>query len=157
MYPHHLDLRTGDVFLCHTAKSLEAKIIRKVLNSEWNHAAVVLVMKGMPYIVEARGGNELMPLPYGVWIATHPYSKVKHLPGSLDENRILANCGKKYDYAACLNLLFHRFTGKWIGARESRAAKSFYCFEYIAWLYQMPNWYMARPQEIESFLQLQAA
>jgi hypothetical protein len=47
--------------------------------------------------------------------------------------------------------IIYQITGKWYGKTEERkAAKKFYCSEFVAWLYSeyFPSWYKTSPEDV---------
>ncbi|RDC63286.1 YiiX/YebB-like N1pC/P60 family cysteine hydrolase [Adhaeribacter pallidiroseus] len=151
MYPNSSSLKTGNVLLCHTKYSLEAFAIRQVLGSNWNHAVFVAVIADQVFIVEAKGGTTLQRTPYADWCKQLP-REVKLLSGSCDLAQVLAYEGLPYDYWSCVNHVWRKLFNKWFGRRAGAGAKRLYCFEFIALVYQIPNWWEATPQSIEAYL-----
>jgi len=52
--------------------------------------------------------------------------------------------------------IIYQVTGKWYGKKKERkAAKKFYCSEFIAWIYskEFPKWYMTSPEDIHKNIQ----
>ena len=147
MYPDSRNLRTGNILLCHTKKGLEARIIRAVLNSFWNHAAVVLQLQGQTFIVEAAGGKLLGVTPYATWLQQRERI-IEVIPATCPEVDLLSYCGTTYDLTSCFNLLLKKLFGTWYGRKTGKGKQKIYCFEFVALVHGIERWYEATPASI---------
>lgn len=132
-YPHPSTLSTGNILLCRTNNSIEAGIIRLVLRSRYNHAVIILRQSSSVYVVEAKGGSRVKPIPYEDWCNSLD-REVELIPVTCMASRITKYFGTSYDYLPVLMFLIPRFIRRRI---FSDTAKLVYCFELIGRIYDL--------------------
>jgi hypothetical protein len=146
-----MELQAGDVLHC-TSKGFLARAIQWFTKSRINHTALVIELQGKLFVIDSqRDGTN--PRPLQEWMDKFNYEFCFHRPLNHDieviQVRALAKSGHtSYDFAA---LLWHQpvyiLTGKWIGRRHT-ADKKMFCSEYVAWVYNFPNWHKLSPQAL---------
>lgn len=145
MYPKPEELQTGNILLCRTLDSLEAKVIRWCLDSGWNHAVVVIRLGNEILIAEAKGGAASRPVLYADWQSSLA-REVKVLPYNTDLKSIMLQLGKGYDYGSPLAFGLRKlFKIDWMPQSD----KTVYCFEFAALCNNLANSNGATPQYLE--------
>lgn len=145
MYPKPEELKTGNIILCRTLNSTEAKVIQWCLDSEWNHAVVVIRLGNEILIAEAKGGSASRPLLYQEWQNSRE-REVMVLPYETDLKSILLQLGKGYDYGSPLAFGLKKVSGlEWM----PRSEETVYCFEFAALCNGLPQPWGATPQYLE--------
>lgn len=161
------ELKTGDVLLIHNPFKITkplyylSAVIRVFSKCRYNHAAIILVEDGIPYVVEAVLPR-VIKTPLSEWIDTTERDilvqrrNIDNVPESVLSGRIKRQIGKPYDtFSLCVHLpammLSKWIFGSkiWTGKTELEAIKKVYCYEVIANVYRefYPNWWMVLPSE----------
>lgn len=148
-------MKTGDQILVHNpfnprkALTYLSWLIRVVCGVFYNHAAIVLVINGVVYIVEATF-PKVKITRYDEW--QKKYKRViQHDPidSKFSEEelqyRIISQIGKSYDSWSLLMILKYLLTGRWRGRRGRKAAKRLYCFELVAHVHDQPEFWKVIP------------
>ncbi len=127
-------------------------IIRKISNTYWNHCAIVVDQNGIFYVVEATYPR-IKITAYNVWVGLYERkTQLINIDHNLDEAilkaRIVKHLGVKYDLLSlAVHLPLFLFTRKWWGSKSKRGIDKPYCFELVAWIYDLPNWFNIFPNE----------
>lgn len=156
-----MNLKTGDIVLVHTPfnwkrpLTILSHLIRLFTKSFWNHAASIVEIWGINYIVES-DINGVTILPYKDWVKNQTITvfRVPFVNKKEFSVRSMSKVGfVKYDFKG---LLFYGpislITNKWYGKSDERkAAKRFFCSEKVAWDHEFPNWYSMRPNQLFNY------
>jgi hypothetical protein len=154
------NLKTGDIIYTHIPfvwyKPLRyiSLAIRKILNTWYNHIAIIVVIWGKVYVAEStKGGVKITPI--NKWIKD--YKVIINRPTIiLNEKEIGYRIMKYqgftgYDYTSLIwyQLILQIF-GKWKGKEKNKAAKKLYCSEYVALIYKehFPKWWLITPKDL---------
>lgn len=154
-------LQTGDIISTYTPfewkrpTTYMAPFIRFFTNYKWTHTAVAIEVWGKMFICEAyTSGIIIKPLqefPDGMRVTvSRPKRDINKKELSL---KMLSKVSRtKYDILDVFVFqTIYQLTGKWYGkTKDRKAAKKFYCSEFVAWVYdkEFPNWYKTSPEEI---------
>ena len=157
------DIRTGDILLV-SGEWWLARMIQWVTGSEWSHAGIFVWVEGELFVSEAeRRGLQLTLWDGGKYrggeATDRDYVVMRPMDYILDPKKvakfIMPHMGARgYDYAS---LAFHQVifnvTGKWLGKKEVRAARRFYCSEWVAYVYHhftgfWPDWWQVSPEKL---------
>lgn len=148
-------LRIGDILFCRR-KTLLSKLIRVFTKSRYSHTAIVVKKYGVTLIVESQmKGVEVKT--YAHWMDKYEYEYDVARPIAIGNRRILTKrifekVGvEKYDFKL-LMWDFPRYvlTGRWRGDNEEEANENgrVTCSAFIAWIYEMKNWWKLSPQAV---------
>ena len=147
-------LKAGDVLHC-TGSSFLAKAIQIFSRSRINHSAVILSFWGVLFVMDAqaRGVN---PMKLSDWMKKHKYDFIISRPvaESFDLVKFSKRCMSRsgitpYDYPSLFFFqLRYQLTGKWKGKTEVQAEKRMYCSEFVAWAYELPEWWKLSPEDV---------
>lgn len=135
--------------------SLVGWAIRKVTKTNWNHASFLVTINGQKFILES-DINGVVLLPFKDWAKEKTIEVYSFVYSKEQERQAFSKVGvTKYDFASLLWFgLVRAVTGKYYGYTvERKAAKRFYCYEYLAWVINHPNWYSILPNEFISYIQ----
>ena len=179
--PVPLDLNyilNGDVVLFHTKFELLKPItwlsalIRLFTNDYYNHAGIIwLGDDNLFYIVESLAkGVEKSPLVQSLFMQDCKILRLKNgNPYSVGYEmklrvRIKSAIGIKYDYSSLFLFQLIKQFGEaispeidlWLGQKNSKASKRFYCSEFVAWCLRLPKWYELAPDDLDKSPHLQA-
>ena len=155
-----VQLRTGDILHCRGSRLL-SRLIMKFTKSRFSHTAIVVECWGQLYIVDAQR-NGVNPRPIEEWIKEFGYSYTISRPLIIGFDKkefslkAFSKVGStKYDLASLL--WYHPryiLTGKWKGKPEQKAQGRMYCSEYVAWVFNMPNWWKLSPEAVFEYCEL---
>lgn len=148
-------IQTGDILHCR-GKRLISRLIMRFTKSKWSHTALAIRIDGKLFIIDAqRDGLNLRPFDawhskYGYKILVCRTMKANWMfSKSYIKERAMGKIGvTAYDFES----LFIRYpwkllTGKWKN-RGSKEDDRFYCSEFVAWTYSVPNWFEMSPELI---------
>lgn len=122
-------------------------LIRKVTGNFWNHAAIMVKIENSWFILESDIKGVVL-LPYKDWVREQTLQIWIPTENPAALGRMLSKCGNtKYDFLSLFWFqLVYQLTGKFYGfTSERKAAKTFYCYEYIGWVYHMKDWFKIDP------------
>lgn len=146
-------LKTGDILHC-TGDRFLSRIIRKLTGSRFSHTAVVVECWGNIYIADAQN-NGVNPKDFDSWMQKYKYKFTVSRPQfefdakELSKKAFSVSGVTKYDK---WSLLFYQplylLTGKWRGKKNEAADDKLYCSEFVAWLYEFPNWWAMSPEDV---------
>lgn len=147
----------GDILHCNS-NSFLSKTIQLFCRSRINHSAMVIEIHNTLYIIESDQNGVNVKL-LETWLNKANYNFYISRPDpdvfSIDQitSRALSRVGyTPYDFAA---LFFHQihyqFTGKWKGKKGNSAADKMYCSEFIAWVFNLPLFYLNSPQDLFNY------
>ena len=151
-------LAPGDVLHC-TGNSFLSKAIQLFCRSRINHTAFVIEIAGIFYVIDsdAKGVN---PKLLGKWFEKNNYKFYVSRPDSNIYNiqaltdRALSKAGvTNYDFISLsIHQVKYQLTGKWTGKTDIGAEKRMYCSEFVAWVFELKNWYSLSPQDVFDFM-----
>lgn len=145
-------MKTGDLILVHRIfkwyrpKSYLSAAIRWFTDFYWNHTAMIVVIDGLPYVIEAVGNGVILK-PFVTWCQdkTIIYD-IKNIDADIQPNEALKYLGHKYDF---ISLVFYQVIfqltrklfkkGIWIGRKGAKADKVLYCSELFATIHNIDN------------------
>lgn len=151
-----MKLETGDILSCKKDR-LISRIIRFVTRGEYNHTAIYLEIKGEPYIADSQAkGTNLIPLK--AWEEKWGYSYTVHRKRKINiakiKKRALSKVGHTpYDFGALLHHIHFALFNRWRGKRKEDAKDRMYCSEYVAWVFELHNWWKTTPQALFDYLE----
>lgn len=146
-------IQTGDILHCR-GKRLISRLIMRFTKSKWSHTALAIRIEGKLFVIDAqRDGLNLRP--FDAWHAKYEY-KILVCRSTSDwysdtqskvKKRALDRIGVTlYDFESLfLRYPWKLLTGKWKN-RGSKEDDRFYCSEFVAWAYSVPNWFEMSPQ-----------
>ena len=149
-------LKTGDIIISRTGFKWYSPIsylsaaIRFFAKTKYNHAALVLFNWGKPFANEAIGRG-VIAHPFGTRLKGKQIMVLR--PIFIKSEKEIAtkansNIGlSKYDVIGLIWQAIYLTTGKWYGKRGKESIKRQYCFEYVAWVYNLPNYWRVTPKE----------
>lgn len=146
------ELKTGDILHCRGNRLL-SKLIMKFTKSRFSHTAIVIECWGQLYIVDAQK-NGVNPRPIKEWLKEFGYYFEVSRPSVIENKEVSIKAfskvgSTKYDF---ISLFWYQpkyiLTGKWKGKPSETADSRMYCSEYVAWIYEIPNWWKLSPQEV---------
>lgn len=149
------ELQNGDVLHC-TSQGFIAKAIRLFTRSRVNHTALVIEIWNELFIIDSQAnGTNLRPIKE--WNKKYNYSYVIDRPNRFAvaqrEKAVSVIGTTPYDFKS---LLWYQpvyiLTGRWRGKRHDEAIERLYCSEYIAWVFDMPQWWKASPQAVKEWM-----
>ncbi len=129
--------------------SIVGYLIRKITKTYWNHASFLVTIHGQKFILES-DINGVVALPFKDWAMEKTIAIYNFDYGQVELNKAWGKVGvTKYDFGSLLWFgLIRSLTGKYYGFTvERKAAKKFYCYEYLAWVMNMEGWYNILPNE----------
>ena len=153
------NLQHGDILFC-WSNGIIGKGIRKVTSSRYNHVAIVLVIDGEVFIVDAQSRG-VFPLPYENWMLLNGYEyevmRYKYTSqtwGKIFRQRVLSKTGiTGYDFLFLfLWYPLYLLTGKWYGSSEEKSEKRNVCSELAGWAYKIPEYWKLSPQDLYNFM-----
>lgn len=124
-------------------------LIRLVTGNFWNHAAILVRLGNSWFIVESDIKGVVL-LPFKEWIKEQTIQVWKPLESSYRFDRMMGKVGHtKYDFLSLFWFqLVYQLTGKFYGfTSERKAAQTFYCYEFIAWVYEFDEWFKVDPED----------
>jgi hypothetical protein len=130
--------------------SLVGFLIRKITKTYWNHASFLTYAPGGQKFILESDINGVVAIPFKDWAKEQTIAIYDFDYGQAEINKAWGKVGvTKYDFASLLWFgLVRSLTGKYYGFTvERKAAKKFYCYEYLAWVMGMPNYYNILPNE----------
>lgn len=153
-------LQTGDVLHCQ-GNRLISRLIKRFTKSKISHTALVIRLHGSLFIADSQNdGTHLRP--FDDWQRKYKYKFFVHRyrginaqsKGNLARIKALDKIGTtKYDFASLL--WYHPrylLTGKWKGKKKDEAANKFYCSEFVAYCWSVPEWWTMHPQALYEYL-----
>lgn len=152
-------LKTGDIISCYTPfewrrpTTYLAPAIRAFTGFKYTHTALVVECWGSTFVAEAyTSGVILRPVeefPDGMVVSVQRPKQINEREVAV---RALSRVSRtKYDISSLLMQAAFQITGKWHGStNERKAAKKFYCSEFVAWVHGgiFKKWYMTTPGDI---------
>jgi hypothetical protein len=135
--------------------SLVGYLIRKITKTYWNHASFLITLYGQKFILESDIKGVVL-IPFKEWVGEKTIMIYEAQLSREDIVKAMSKIGvTKYDFASLLWFgLVRSVTGRYYGFTvERRAAKTFYCYEYLGWVMNMPNWYKVLPNEFVTYLE----
>lgn len=164
-------LQVGDVILVHNRFRLLhpltwlSALIRFFCKNPYNHCGIITLNDFGNLAVNqslASGVNHssFQSCFKGEKIKILRYKHIKELYKKFDyqiHKRFNSKIGTPYDYFGCL---LHQMVKQsfemldlpvkvWIGLHGEKAAKRFYCSEYVAWCLCNPDWWQVSPDDID--------
>lgn len=145
----NLDLQTGDIILSQT-NTLLSKIIRLFTRSISSHSEILVKVWDYKQVNGAtgfgiRGSDLLHEIKKRKIIILRHKNYTNGISKESEKQlatRICSKLGTKYDFASLLYYqIIYQLFNKWIGKTEEKALNRLYCFEYVAWCYNLPNWW----------------
>ena len=143
--------KTGDILNC-TGHAPHSKGIMIATKSKYSHTAIVLVVWGEIYVIDAQS-NGVSPKPFLEWQKKYKYTyEVRRAPFLIDEQAFYKKAMSKsgltaYDWEGLLiKQPWKLITGKWRNKGEKEDDKQ-YCSEYAAWCYGVIESYRMSPQD----------
>jgi hypothetical protein len=156
-----MNLNIGDILLCRR-ETLLSKLIRKFTKSKYNHVAIYVEVWGEPFIIDAQAKG-VNAISYEQWLKKYKYRYTVYRHNLADtecfKKDISIRAFSKIGFTGydVLSLVWYQpryiFTGKWKGKRNEDAIKRMYCSEYVAWVYELPNWWKLSPEDLYVNLQ----
>ena len=156
-----MKLKNGDILIC-SSNRLIPTIIKKATKSKWNHSAMFLTWRGIPGIIEAQEKG-IYWIPFEEWKKKYNYEFVAYRNISLSQIEIdaiikkaISKCGHTgYDFISFLiRQPLKLLTGKWKYKGEYKEMKFMICSEFVAWCYDMPNWWKMTPDDNKNYLNM---
>jgi len=135
--------------------SLIGWAIRKVTRTYWNHASLLVDIHGTKMMLES-DINGVVAIPFKEWAKEKEIAIYDFDYGQREISKAWSKVGHtKYDFLSLLwFVLIRAVTGKYYGyTTERKAAKRFYCYEYLAWVMGMDNYYNILPHEFIKHLE----
>lgn len=150
-------LRAGDILHC-TGTRIISKAIRLFTKSKYSHTAVVVETWGALYVVDAQR-NGVNPRPLKEWLEEYSYKIEVSRPSEfffpIKELSIKAFSKVGFTEYDLASLFFYQpvylFTGKWKGRDHADAEGRMYCSEFVAWLFEMPNYWIMTPKDVYQY------
>jgi hypothetical protein len=150
-------LKTGDIIVSRTnfkwysPLSYLSAAIRFFAKTKYNHAELVVFNWDRCYTNEAVGRGVISSI-----FGTRTVGKqirVLRPRFNISEKYIATEANSKlgitpYDVIGLIHQAIYLSTGVWLGKRSNDADKRMYCFEYVAWVYDMDFWYRTTPKDI---------
>ena len=148
-------LTHGDILHCRGSR-LISRLIMRFTKSRWSHTALVVVVEGELFIIDAQRDGVNMR-PFDAWHKKYGYTMevsrpdIMAMPPGL-RKRALSKIGvTAYDFES----LFLRYpwmliTGKWKN-RGDKEDDRMYCSEFVAWCYDHPNWFRMSPELVHEW------
>ena len=148
-------LKNGDILHCYSTGFLP-RMIRWFTGSRVNHTALVIELFDKLYVVDSQADGTNLRTVEG-WDKKYGYNYLIHrTPLFTEEQRekALSVIGTTpYDFKS---LLWYQpvyiLTGRWRGRRGTDAEKRMYCSEYVAWVFDLPNWWKASPEAVKQYM-----
>ena len=154
-----MNLKKGDILHC-TSNGWLGKAIQFFTRSRINHTALVLEVWNELYIIDSqRDGTNLRKAED--WIKEFNYKYIISRPKNQKDiylnnisKRALSKSGiTPYDFKS----LFwyqpvYQITGNWKGKEGPDAEGKMYCSEYVAWVYELKNWWKLSPQDVFDYM-----
>ena len=152
-------LKTGDIILFRTPFvwykpiSYLTLIIRAITHDYYNHAGIIIFNWSQLFINEAIGKG-VVTSPISLSIKNYIIKIVRPKDQKYTEGEIATKANSKlgtgYDF---LGLLFYQviyqIKKKWYGYTQEYAEKNMYCSDYVAWIYNLKNWWTVTPKDID--------
>jgi hypothetical protein len=153
-----MELKTGDVILFHTKFKITKPLtwipvfIRLCLNTRYNHVGVIISNWGKLFLNEA-DEKGIVAVPIEERLKNKEYVVLRCIHPIIERDfAIKANSylGSKYDFLSLFVYYpIYLLTGKWIEPTRSRNdQRKLFCSEYVALLYDIPNWWKVNPKDI---------
>lgn len=146
-----MNLKTGDILNC-SGHAPHSKMIMKSTKSKFSHTAIVLVVWGQVYIIDAQS-NGVTPKPFEEWQKKYKYTiEVRRAPFPIDEQAFYKKAMSKsgltaYDWEGLLiKQPWKLITGSWRHKGEKEDDKM-YCSEFGAWCFDVVESYRMSPQD----------
>ena len=141
-------LKTGDILHC-TSEGFIGRAIRWFTRSRVNHTALVIEVWNELFILDSQADGTNMR-PISEWNRKYNYSYIIDRPDEFttkQRNKAVSVIGHTpYDFKSLLIYQpIYILTGKWRGKTKDAAKNRLYCSEYIAWVFNMPQWWKASP------------
>ena len=143
----------GDILHCH-GEGWVAKCIGFFTGSYITHTAL---MYDDDHVIESNFSsknhiNGVNVLPFDEWQKIYGYkfkvSRPDRFTASMFE-KAKSKINVKYDFQSTFVMQpLHIITNLWLGATNQRAQKRFYCSEFVAWVYGLPNWEQITPADV---------
>lgn len=148
-------LRSGDILSCRS-RSWLAKAIQWFTKSRFNHTALVIEIWDTLFVIDSqKDGTNLRPLTE--WLKKYKYTFEVHRPKDFTtehRERAVSKVGHTpYDFSSLLIYQpWYILTGKWKGRKKAKAAERLYCSEFVAWVFNIPEWWKMSPQALYELL-----
>lgn len=125
--------------------------IRKFAKTYYNHAAFIVTIDHIDFVVEADMKGVVM-IPLKDWVKEQIVTVYK-VPKFYRAKALTKVGNTKYDFGSLFFYqLINTVTGKYYGYTDERkAAKRFYCYEYLAWVLELPKWYTMLPNPFKEW------
>jgi len=147
-------LQTGDIVF-YTRKRVLGKLIKIISKSKVSHCGIVVDLHGTLKISEATecgivlSDINILDDKEHTILRHKEYIKLDYIKEQYLRKRIVSKLNTKYDY---ISLLFYQVMyqvfGKWYGKTEEEADDKLYCSEYVAWIYELKNWWLCSPDDV---------
>jgi hypothetical protein len=149
-------MKTGDSILVHNPfnwckpVTYLSWLIRKLTGAYYNHAAILVQAADKFYVVEAIFPRVIIT-EFEIWKAKDDERKyeIVEIDGKFTESeltyRIITTICKKYDTASLFNLLYYMIKGKWKGRTGNHASKKLYCYELVAYVHGVDEYWKILP------------
>lgn len=125
-------------------------LIRRVTGSYWNHCAVLIELNGYHFIVESDIKGVVIT-PYKNWVKEQEVRIYKVPDTDILKSRVLSKCGKVgYSFKDLFWFMpLYLITGQFYGQKVDGFSNKPTCYEFVAWLIGLRNWYKMTPNEFE--------
>jgi len=151
-----------DILMCHNSSWI-SKTIRLVTKSRVSHNALAIRIEKELFIIDAqrRGVNVTS---FNQWHKKYKYNFYIYRPINfsppLEKERIyqkaIESIGiKKYDFISLLIWQpIYLLTGVWNRTNQKRQKNRFYCSEFIAYCFEIPDGYKMSPEMLKEYLKI---
>jgi hypothetical protein len=136
--------------------SIVGFLIRKFTKTYYNHASFLVEIAEQKFILESDIKGVVL-IPYEHWCKEQIISIYEFGANTDHFKRALSKVSLKYDFGSLLWFgLVRSVTGKYYGYTvERKAAKKFYCYEFLAWVMGHSDYYKILPNEFIKFIEEQ--
>lgn len=131
-----------------------AHLIRKVAKTFYNHALFLILIEDNWFVVET-SSSKIRMVPYRHWVKDQVLEVTPVLDGSLVRGKIMDSIGhNSYDYMSLLLLKpFEIFSKRKIKDQIFLSSENMYCYEFLAWALNFPEYWRIEPEQFSSELQ----
>jgi len=152
-----MKIQSGDIFLTTSKKSFLSKAIRFFTKSKISHSELLIKTWDYPLCYGAIGigvrGTDIVRWISDKYIIVRRPNKYLTGINKEEEKRIATKAcsrlGIKYDFMSLLYYqVIYQLFGKWKGKTEQKALNRMYCSEFVAWVYDLPNWWEKSPEDL---------
>lgn len=154
-----MKLKDGDILIC-SGNGFIPRIIKKVTKSTYSHSAIVAIVRGKLGVIEAQA-NGINWKPFDAWQEKYGYDFIVYRKRNYTKIEIDFMLDKAFSKAGHTGYDFFSFvirqpfkliTGKFKYRGEYREVKRMICSEFVAWCYDMPNWWKMTPDDNKKFM-----